>query len=294
MTQIDLKSYLKTKQQRIEIGLETYLPQEKSEIPTIHSAMRYSIFAGGKRLRPVLALMSAEICGGKEEDILPAACSLEMIHTYSLIHDDLPAMDDDDFRRGKPSNHKQFGEAMAILAGDALLTLAFYTIAHYTQNKEHVSALVQELAYASGSYGMVGGQVLDLISEGTSAGLSTLEYIHLCKTAALIQASVKMGAIAAGATSEQIEQFGNYGKHLGLAFQITDDVLDVQGSLEELGKTPQKDIAQGKLTYPALLGLEKAKNLAQEQAEKAMTFICNLPRTEYLTELALYVIQRKT
>lgn len=289
-----LKALLKEKQEIIEQGLERYLPPETPSFPQIHSAMRYSIFAGGKRLRPILALLACEVCGGTEEEVLAAACSLEMIHTYSLIHDDLPAMDDDDFRRGKPSNHKQFGEAMAILAGDALLTLAFQVISKETPNKERVSALVQELAEASGSQGMVGGQVLDMLAEGQSYDQNHLEQIHLAKTAALITAATRMGAIAAGASPEETEQLGRYGKHLGLAFQIKDDILDIEGSLAELGKTPCKDQAQEKMTYPGLMGIEEAKKLAIAQRDAAIEAVSSLPKTEALVELAHYVIERKS
>ncbi|MEK7486449.1 MAG: polyprenyl synthetase family protein [Planctomycetota bacterium] len=292
--QVTLKEYLHQKQKLIEEGLERYLPQDTPEFPFIHSAMRYSVFAGGKRLRPILSLLSAEVCNGSLENILPAACALEMIHTYSLIHDDLPAMDDDDFRRGKPSNHKQFGEAIAILAGDALLTLAFYIIATSTAHKNYIAPLIEELAYASGTSGMVGGQVLDILSEGKSYEMPQLERIHLCKTAALIQAATRMGAIASGADQALVNQLGTYGKHLGLAFQIQDDILDIQGSLEELGKTPQKDQAQGKLTYPALVGLEEAKKMAHKQAQLAIKSLALLPNTKVLIDLTEYVVHRKS
>lgn len=292
--QATLKEYLHQKQKVVDEGLESYLPPDTPDFPLIHASMRYSVFAGGKRLRPVLAILASEVCGGALENILPAACALEMIHTYSLIHDDLPAMDDDDFRRGKPSNHKQFGEAIAILAGDALLTLAFYVIASATAQKNYVAPLVQELSYASGTAGMVGGQVLDILSEGKSYEMPQLERIHLCKTAALIQSATRMGAIASGVDRSVVQQFGIYGKHLGLAFQIQDDILDVQGSLAELGKTPQKDQAQGKLTYPALVGIEEAQKMALKQSQLAIESLGTLPNTRYLIDLAEYVVQRKS
>jgi geranylgeranyl diphosphate synthase type II len=287
-----IKEYLREKQKIVEQALECYLPPATPRFPQIHEAMRYSIFAGGKRLRPLLALMAGEVCGGTPEEVLPVACALEMIHTYSLIHDDLPAMDNDDFRRGKLSNHKQFGEAMAILAGDALLTQAFYIVAVYSPRKSQIPPLIEELAEASGSQGMVGGQVLDILSEGQSYDLPHLEQIHRSKTAALLRASLRLGAIAVGAESSQIKRLGDYGEHLGLAFQIKDDILDRTGSLEVLGKTPDKDQAQKKITYPLLMGLEKAQEWANHQAQAAIDSLGKELDCKTLVDLAHYVVER--
>jgi geranylgeranyl diphosphate synthase type II len=233
--------------------------------------MRYSVFAGGKRIRPVLLLATNKLCEGKEADALPAACALEMIHAYSLIHDDLPAMDDGQLRRGKPTVHIQFGEAIAILAGDALLTLAFEALALCPE--KIVAKLVLELAHASGTMGMVGGQVVDIEWTGKDLEAPTLEYIHAHKTGALIAASVRMGAISAGADDDALKNLTHYGRSLGLAFQIADDILDVESPSEVTGKDSGADAARGKSTYPALFGLAESRERCQiliEQAKESL------------------------
>jgi geranylgeranyl diphosphate synthase type II len=226
--------------------------------------MRYSVFAGGKRLRPVLVIAGAEAVGGTAERVMPTACALEMIHTYSLVHDDLPAMDNDDFRRGVPTNHKVFGEAIAILAGDALLTLAFRLVADNARTADlgAIQAVVADVAEAAGHAGMVAGQVADLEAEGRQVGAATLDYIHVHKTGALIRTSLRVGAMLCGATAEQVRALSVAGANLGLAFQIVDDILDVVASSEELGKTAGKDQIQQKATFPAIHGIEASRGRA--------------------------------
>ncbi|MBI2154585.1 MAG: polyprenyl synthetase family protein [Candidatus Rokubacteria bacterium] len=258
--------------------------------------MRYSVFAGGKRLRPILVIAGAEAVRGRVEEggtlnrILPTACALELIHTYSLVHDDLPAMDDDDYRRGRLTNHKVFGEAIAILAGDALLTLAFGLLA------EHASLeVVKEVARAAGTFGMIGGQVVDIQSEGKSVDAETLEYIHRHKTAALIRASLVSGAMLAGASPAIFKVIGEAGTHLGLAFQIVDDILDVEGSLEELGKTAGSDRRKKKVTYPEHFGLETSRIKAKSLIEDAKAALRPLgPRAEPIRALADFIFQRRS
>jgi geranylgeranyl diphosphate synthase type II len=253
-------------------------------------AVRYSLFAGGKRLRPALALGAAEVVSGDDSVALPVACALEMIHTYSLIHDDLPAMDDDDLRRGKPTCHKVYGEATAILAGDALLTMAFDAAAE-TGSTEIVRALAQ----AAGAGGMVGGQQMDLEGEGKQLDLAALQSIHRAKTGALIQVSLRCGAMAAGATEAQVKALADYGKHLGLAFQITDDILDVVGAEAVLGKPVGSDESRDKSTYPALLGLDESRRLAGEAVASALAALEAFgEEAENLRNLARFVADRES
>jgi len=251
----------------VDAELERLLPAESVQPSSIHTAMRYSVFAGGKRIRPILCLEAERIF---ETDVTPAlhpGCAIEFIHTYSLIHDDLPALDNDDLRRGKPTCHKKFGEATAILAGDALLTLAFETIASTPASAERRVAMVREIANAAGTVrGMVGGQVADLEAEGKPVGPEMLEYIHRSKTAALIRASITAGALCAGAPDEEVARLRRFGDTIGWAFQVTDDILDVEESSAALGKTAGKDIAQQKATYPAVFGLERSHQIARELA----------------------------
>jgi geranylgeranyl diphosphate synthase type II len=255
----------------VDAHLEKLLPAESVQPPSIHTAMRYSVFAGGKRVRPILCLESARIF---ETDVVPAlypGCAIELIHTYSLIHDDLPALDNDDLRRGKPTSHKEFGEATAILAGDALLTLAFETIAATPVAAERRVAMVTEIASAAGTLkGMVGGQVADLEAEGKPVSPEMLEYIHRSKTAALIRASITSGALCARAPVEDVARLRRFGETIGWAFQVTDDILDVEESSAALGKTAGKDIAQQKATYPAVYGLERSHQIAKELADKGI------------------------
>ena len=255
----------------VDALLEKLLPAESLQPPSIHTAMRYSVFAGGKRVRPILCLESARIFEREVSPALYPGCAIEFIHTYSLIHDDLPALDNDDLRRGKPTSHKKFGEATAILAGDALLTLAFETIAASPVAAERRVAMVTEIASAAGTVkGMVGGQVADLEAEGKPVSPEMLEYIHRSKTAALIRASITSGALCAGAPADDVARLRRFGETIGWAFQVTDDILDVEESSAALGKTAGKDIAQQKATYPSVYGLERSHQIAKELADKGI------------------------
>ncbi len=292
---MDLKRYLEERKRIVDEALDGYLPPEQSYPQTLHKSMRYSIYAGGKRLRPVLTLVSAEIFNKPLELFLPAACALEMIHTYSLIHDDLPAMDDDDYRRGKLTNHKVFGEAIAILAGDALLTRAFEIL---TRELPHQSPriklqVMEEVSRASGAGGMVGGQVVDLESEGRDVEGDTLNYIHTHKTGALIAASVRAGGVIGGATEEELAALTGYAKNLGLAFQIKDDLLDVEGEPEKMGKKAGKDSVQRKATYPAVFGIEGARRKKQELYEDSLGCVEVFgDRGDVLKSIAEFLVNR--
>ncbi len=296
---MDLKVYLKEKIAIVDAALEKYLPKEEERPCSIHKAMRYSIFAGGKRVRPLLMLAACEAVGGEIENALPAACAMEMIHTYSLIHDDLPAMDDDDFRRGRPTNHKVFGEALAILAGDGLLTEAFRLISDprfaTSVNPASKLAVIHEMATCAGSFGMVGGQVVDMESEGKpDIDLPTVQYIHTHKTGALIKASVVAGALLGGADEKQLAAIRRYGEASGLAFQIADDILDIEGTTEEIGKDAGSDEARGKATYPAVMGIATAKQEAKAMMDEAMTALSVFGESaEPLREIARYIVERK-
>jgi len=255
----------------IEAGLEKLLPPDSAPPASIHTAMRYSVFAGGKRIRPILCYESAKLFAADPVGAIPVGCALEFIHTYSLIHDDLPALDNDDLRRGKPTNHKVFGEAIAILAGDALLTLAFQTLANAAIEPNRRVRVISEIASAAGTVnGMVGGQVADIEAEKKAADAAMLEYIHRSKTAALICGSIVAGAIAGGAGDEDVARLRRFGEQIGWAFQVVDDVLDVSESSASLGKTAGKDQEQQKATYPALYGLEKSRAIAAELETKAL------------------------
>ena len=269
-TAFDLKAYLKEHQQLVETALDKSVPLTYPE--KIYEAMRYSLLAGGKRLRPILCLATCEMTGGTIDMAMPTACAMEMIHTMSLIHDDLPAMDNDDFRRGQPTNHKVYGEDMAILAGDGLLAYAFEYIAANTQNvpPERVLRVIAHLGRAVGAAGLVGGQVVDLESEGkTDISLETLQYIHKHKTGALLEACVVCGAILAGASAADLQRLSRYAHNIGLAFQIIDDILDVTATTEQLGKTAGKDLTAQKVTYPSLWGLEESRKQAQKLIDDA-------------------------
>jgi len=261
---------------------------------TLHDAMRYSLFAGGKRLRPILVALAFEVAGGRGTDWEAPASAVEMVHTYSLIHDDLPAMDDDDLRRGKPTCHRVFGEAVAILAGDALLTRAFEVLSEEVKDARVATRLVAELAGAAGGAGMVGGQVLDLGSAGMGVDRRTTETIAGKKTGALIRASLRMGAIAAAGTPQVIEKLGAYGERVGLAFQAIDDILDRLSTAEELGKTPGKDLKDAKLTFPAALGIEGARDQASRWIEEAKARIEDLGGSGPLVELADFILRRRS
>lgn len=267
---LPLSDYLAAQAQRVDAALDRLLPAESEPPETIHRAMRYSVFAGGKRIRPILCLEAARAVAGRDvEGIDGVACSLELVHTYSLIHDDLPALDNDDLRRGRPTSHKVFGEAMAILAGDALLTLAFEVLARASS-----AVLVAELALAAGTVGgMIAGQVHDIEGEKLAPTPELLDRIHRAKTGALLRCSVRLGAMHAGASPAGLEALSRFGEHIGLAFQIVDDILDVTQTSEQLGKTPGKDAAQHKVTFPAVYGLEESRRMAAEQrtlAHKAL------------------------
>lgn len=279
----------------VDAQLERLMPGEAVQPPSIHQAMRYSVFAGGKRIRPILCLESARIFEANATAALYPGCAIEFIHTYSLIHDDLPALDNDDLRRGKATCHKKFGEATAILAGDALLTLAFETIAAAPVSAERRVGMVTEIATAAGTVnGMVGGQVADLEAEGKRVGAETLEYIHRSKTAALIRASVTAGALCTGASQEDVVRLRRFGETIGWAFQVTDDILDVEESSAALGKTAGKDVAQQKATYPAVFGLERSHQIADELATKAIAELKTYAeKADHLRTIAEYLVLRR-
>lgn len=291
-----LGDYIAYQQKRVDAALERWVPETSQNPSTIHEAMRYSLFAGGKRVRPLLAIAAAEAVGDETDGVEYAACSLEMIHTYSLIHDDLPALDNDDLRRGRSTCHKVFGDAMAILAGDALLTLAFETLSKLRGvDAERRVLLIAELATASGTVGgMIGGQVNDIQGEGQTPTAELLDSIHRAKTGALLRASVRMGAIYAGAGEAKLAALTAFGEHVGLAFQIVDDVLDVEESSETLGKTAGKDVQQQKITFPAVYGLEQSRAMAEkERAAAHETLSLFGERGERLKQFADLVVQRK-
>jgi geranylgeranyl diphosphate synthase type II len=291
-----LPTFFEEDRTAVDAALERFLPAEGTRPPSIHEAMRYSVFAGGKRVRPILCLESARIFNSDVGAPFHPACAMEFIHTYSLIHDDLPALDNDDLRRGKPTCHKKFGEATAILAGDALLTLAFETIAATPVEPSRCVAMITEVAGAAGTIdGMVGGQVADLEAEGKRISPEMLEYIHRSKTAALIRASVASGAICAGADVEDVRRLRQFGEAIGWLFQVTDDILDVEESSAALGKTAGKDIAQKKATYPAIHGLERSHEIANELASKAVAELAPYgQRGERLQEIAQYLVARRS
>jgi geranylgeranyl diphosphate synthase type II len=296
---MNLREYLHGQQRLVESELDRLVPPEATPPETIHRAMRYSLFAGGKRIRPILCMEAARAVNDAADGVVSAACALELIHTYSLIHDDLPALDNDDYRRGKLTNHKVFGEAMAILAGDALLTLAFQVLAELpvaSDRKARIVAMIAELAAASGTVGgMIGGQVADLEGEGKPPDAQLLETIHRAKTGALLRASLRLGAIYAGAAEEQYAALSCYGEHIGLAFQIVDDLLDVEESSAELGKTAGKDAAQHKITFPAVYGLEASHRMAAEECERAHHSLALFgERAARLHELADHIVHRKS
>jgi geranylgeranyl diphosphate synthase, type II len=290
-----LPAFFEEDHRLVDAELQRLLPAENERPALIHQAMRYSVFAGGKRVRPILCIEAFRIFSSDTPLVLPVACALEFIHTYSLIHDDLPALDDDDLRRGRPTCHKKFGEAMAILAGDALLTLAFETLAAAPLLPAERVALVREISAAAGTRdGMVGGQVADLEAEGRQVTAEMLEYIHRSKTAALIRASIVSGAIAAAASDEDQNRLRKFGGLIGWAFQVTDDILDVEESSASLGKTAGKDQAQQKATYPALFGLEKSHQFARDLATQALAELETFgARAANLRELGEFLVLRR-
>ncbi|MDQ7783393.1 MAG: polyprenyl synthetase family protein [Desulfomonilaceae bacterium] len=294
---MNLQEYLTENRRTVDKALDEMLPAEDNEPTLLHQAMRYSVFAGGKRLRPILAMTAAEIVSGDGECVMPLAVALECIHTYSLIHDDLPAMDDDDVRRGKPTAHKVFGEAVAILAGDSLLTFAFGVLAGpgsiRIYRPDRLLATIGELAVAAGPEELIGGQFLDIMSENKPVEAQTVERIMLSKTAALISASLTCGARLAGGCEEEIRILGRYGKMLGSAFQMKDDLLDLEGDAAKLGKAVKKDHEHGKATYPKLLGKSKTKDMMRELIDLALDVIRPFgARAAILADIGRYVVER--
>jgi geranylgeranyl diphosphate synthase type II len=293
---VNIKTYLVSRQKLIGRALDHYLPKANAKPVTLHRAMRYSLFAGGKRLRPILCLAAAEACGGKIGNAIPLACALECIHTYSLVHDDLPSMDNDDFRRGRPTCHKIFGDGIAILAGDALLTIAFEIVSNAKPTSRYdTSILLREIAVAAGSQKLIAGQVADLEAEGKNVKRDQLQFIHENKTAAILKSSVRLGAMSANADARKLSAVTRFGQRLGLAFQIIDDILDVTQTSEILGKSAGKDVAAKKATYPAVIGLEKSRAEARRltrQAHNALSVFSNRD-AEPLHALANYLLERE-
>ncbi|HMP82010.1 MAG TPA: polyprenyl synthetase family protein [Verrucomicrobiota bacterium] len=292
----DLQGFLNSRTAAVNKALDRFLPAASVKPATIHEAMRYSLFAGGKRMRPAVTLAAAQACGGREADAMPLACAVECIHTYSLIHDDLPAMDNDDFRRGKPTNHKVFGEGIAVLAGDALLTQAFEIAAQakgwprYTHQQ-----IILELARASGSRQLIAGQVADLEGEGKKTSAAQLKYIHERKTSALLCCSVRLGGMSANCTAAQLKALTDFGYNVGLAFQVIDDILDVTQTSEKLGKTAGKDTQAQKATYPSIVGLEKSRKIATELTDKAFAALKPFKgKAVALEALAEFLLKRES
>jgi len=293
---VNLKKYLVTRQKLVDRALDWYLPKGNRKPATLHRAMRYSLFAGGKRLRPILCLAAAEACRGKIDDALPLACAIECIHTYSLVHDDLPSMDNDDFRRGRPTCHKIFGEGIAVLAGDALLTIAFEIVSRAKPRPRYdMSTLLREVAVAAGSQKLIAGQVADLEAEGKKVKRRELQFIHENKTAAILQSSVRLGAMSANADARKLAATTRFGQRLGLAFQVIDDILDVTQTSERLGKSAGKDVAAKKATYPAVMGVQESRVEARRltcDAHKALSVFSDRD-AETLHALANYLLERE-
>jgi geranylgeranyl diphosphate synthase, type II len=293
---VNLKKYLRTRQKEIDRALDRYLPKASMKPATLHKAMRYSLFAGGKRLRPILCLAAAEACRGNIDHALPLACAVECIHTYSLVHDDLPSMDNDDFRRGRLTCHKVFGEGIAVLAGDALLTIAFEIVSTAKPASRYdISIFLRELAVAAGSQRLIAGQVADLEAEGKRVKRDQLRFIHQNKTAAMLKSSVRLGAMSANADTRKLSAITQFGERLGLAFQVIDDILDVTQTSEILGKSAGKDVAAKKATYPAVIGLEKSRGEARRltrQAHDALS-VFRGGDAETLHALANYLLERE-
>jgi len=291
---VKLDSYLRSRQKEVDRALDGYLPKATVKPATIHRAMRYSLFAGGKRLRPILCLAAAEACGGKIDAAMPLACALECIHTYSLVHDDLPSMDNDDLRRGRPTCHKVFGDGIAVLAGDALLTIAFEITADTQRSRRYdLREILREISVAASSQKLIAGQVADLEAEGKQINRAQLRFIHENKTAALITTSVRLGAMSANATEQQLNAITEFGRALGLTFQVIDDILDVTQTSEKLGKSAGKDIAAHKATYPSVIGLDKSRAEAQHLTRKAHQSLSSFgTKADRLHALANYLLQR--
>lgn len=294
---MNFKEELKNRVNKIEDLLSKYMPKVEGYQKTIFDAMNYSLKAGGKRLRPILTIEACKLVGGNEEDVYPFAMAIEMIHTYSLIHDDLPALDNDDLRRGKKTNHKVYGEAMAILAGDGLLNYAYEVMLKESLNKDNPQKYlmaINEIAKSSGIYGMIGGQVVDIESEGKSIDKEKLDFIHMNKTAAIIIGCMRAGAIIGGANGKDLENVTKYAKNIGLSFQIVDDILDIVGDESKLGKKVGSDIDNEKSTYPSLIGLEESKKVAKQLIDEAKTCIESINQdNEFLKNLANYIVDRE-
>jgi geranylgeranyl diphosphate synthase type II len=290
-----MNEYLAKRQKMVDEALEAFLPKSSAKPKTIHKAMRYSVFAGGKRLRPILCMAAANCCGGATETAIPLACAVECIHTYSLIHDDLPCMDNDDLRRGLPTSHKVFGEAVAVLAGDALLTFSFELASKVPGwPRYHLREVIRELAVAAGSRHLIAGQVVDLESEGKKVSLPLLRFIHESKTAALLGSSIRLGAMSANATPEKLQNLSHFGKALGLAFQVIDDILDVTQTSETLGKSAGKDATAEKATYPSVVGLERSREVARRLTLEAHAALKPFGRkAEILHGLADHLLARE-
>ncbi len=290
-----LPDYIESRCRLVDAALDRFLPPSPTRPPTIHKAMRYSIFAGGKRLRPIVCLAAAEACGGRVGDAMPLACAVECIHTYSLIHDDLPCMDDDDFRRGKPTSHKVFGEGVAVLAGDALLTFAFELVARAKGWPRYShAALVKDAAIASGSLFLIAGQVADLEGEGKKTSHAQLRYIHERKTSALLTCSIRLGAMSANATTAQLRALTRFGYNLGMAFQVIDDILDATKTSAQLGKTAGKDAKAGKATYISILGMKRAEAEADRYTRAAISALKPFGNQAHrLHQLADYLLKRQ-
>ena len=290
----NLNQFLATRTETVNRALNKFLPGEQTKPATIHKAMRYSLFAGGKRMRPAVLLAAAEACGGSDAAAMPLACAVECIHTYSLIHDDLPAMDNDDFRRGKPTNHKVFGEGIAVLAGDALLTQAFEIAAQCKKFPRYPhDQIILEIAKASGSLQLVAGQVADLEGEGKKISADDLRYIHERKTSALLCCSVRLGGMSANCSPAQLKALTEFGYNVGLAFQVIDDILDVTQTSEQLGKTAGKDVAVQKATYPAIVGLEKSRQIAAQLTARAFAALKTFKgKAVALEALAEFLLKR--
>jgi len=294
---MNLNDYLRGKRKAVDNFLNGYISSRKKQKDCpgqLSRSMAYSLMAGGKRIRPILALASYEAAGGRSDGILPVAASLELVHTYSLIHDDLPAMDNDDFRRNKPTNHKVFGEAAAILAGDALLTDAFDIISRADSSPSKLLKVIRELAFASGPEGMVGGQTADIIFEGKKAKKKDIVYIHTHKTGALIRGSVRIGAIMAGSAPGKLDSLTRYGEKTGLAFQIIDDILDIIGTKEEMGKSTGADSARGKNTFPSRFGLKESERIAEQLVNESLEALKGFgKKADPLREIAKYILSRR-
>jgi len=295
---MDLKAYLDEKRSMVDRALKEFSPEPQGPAADVIRAMNYSLFAGGKRLRPILCIAGSEAVGGKGGDVLPVACALELIHTYSLIHDDLPVMDNDDMRRGKPTNHKVFGEAIALLAGDGLLTEAFHLMTNPELSKgvepHALLKVIAIIAAASGYQGMVGGQVVDIQSEGKEVDASVVEFIHAHKTGALITASVQAGGILGNGDEQQVTALTSYGQKIGFAFQIADDILDIEGESRQMGKTAGSDARKKKITYPSIHGLSKSKDTQKKMVELAIESLQLFDqKADPLRHIAQYIIERK-